>query len=112
MSAYLLVSASMDDDDKESKKWKYMMLNTSNKIIQDITFYINPMSFKTTTDNLIPALGIMVDYEKFWSAFVKHLEGNTYSDEESVKKKFARTLPVFNVLYKIEDRAAGIIQNK
>jgi len=112
MSAYLLISASMDDDDKESKKWKYMMLNTSNKIIQDITFYMNPMSFKTTTDNLIPALGIMVDYEKFGEGFIKHLEGNSYYDDESVKKKFARTLPIINVLYKIEDRAAGVIQNK
>ncbi len=110
--AYLLVSASLDDDDKESRKWKYMMLNTLNKIIQDITFYINPKSFKTTTDNLIPALSLMGDYISFGNAMIEHMSGNPYYGDDKVKERFIRTFPMFNVYYKFKDRSEGEVQNK
>jgi hypothetical protein len=110
--AYLLLSASLDDDDKESKKWKYMMLNISNKVIQDITFYINPISFKTTTDNLVPAFGLLLDVQKFGSSMAKHLSNNPYYTDENVNERFFKMFPYLNVYYKIRDRSEGEIQNK
>jgi len=111
-AAYLLLSASLDDDDKETKRWKYLLMNNMNNTIKDITFFIDPRSFKTTTDNLIPALGFLDDYRKLMTTFYHHLLGDPYYNDQQVKERFIKTFPILNVYYKFRDRSTGIPQNK
>jgi hypothetical protein len=111
-TSYLLLSASLDDDDKETKRWKYLLMNNMNNTIKDITFFIDPTSFKTTTDNLIPALGFLDNYRRLMTTFYHHILGDPYYNDQKVKERFMRSFPIANVFYKFQDRTTGMPQAK
>lgn len=111
-ASYLLLSASLDDDDKETKRWKYLLMNNMNNTIKDITFFIDPTSFKTTTDNLIPALGFLDNYRRLMTTFYHHIIGDPYYNDQKVKERFMRSFPIANVFYKFQDRTTGMPQVK
>ena len=73
MAAALITKALMSGDDPDDKERKrkmlalfpmYALINSLNRVGNDLTFYTNPMSFQQLQSNIIPAFSFVTDAQK------------------------------------------------
>jgi len=60
LATYLLIKASIDDDDDEDKWGTITALNTLNRVMQDTTFYLSPKTFIEIVKDPIPLLSLAI----------------------------------------------------
>lgn len=105
--ATLLLSGSIDDDDEDTKSAKYVVLNSLNRVLTNITFFMNVKSFEDITNNVIPALGLITDGRRWVDALSKYSEDDPYWNGDKVVEATTRMFPglrMYNVLKYNMDR--------
>ena len=88
MIAAKIVAPDDDDDDLTKNRYKYIA-KVINKITQELTFFVNPMSAdEVTRGSIIPALGLVTKVEKAISAVFKESYYTITDNEEKADKTY------------------------
>jgi predicted CopG family antitoxin len=97
---FLKAEAPDDDEDKETiSRYKYAV-RVMDKIIDEISFYYNPISFQQILNgSVFPALGVVTDMAKLFNSVGEELYGLTFNDEEVTEsakpiKYVLKTFPI------------------
>lgn len=89
MGLWLSAKAAAPPDDAdalERNRYKYFVKGI-NKIVDEVSFYYNPLSFEAITKgNIVPALSILTKAEKIVAQILKESYGTVVGDEKMVEK--------------------------
>lgn len=90
LGVFVTIKMAEPPDDEEDTAYlnRYKFLaKASNKIIDELWFYYNPLSFESMTrGSVVPALGLLTKAEKFLEAGVKETYAYATNDEDMVDK--------------------------
>ena len=83
-------AAKPDDDADEFTKNKYKFwAKLTNKTVDELAFYYNPLSFESMTKgSLVPAVGILAKAGKFLGALEEETRGYIINDQELIDKTY------------------------
>ncbi len=105
--AILLLRGGLEDDDEDTKSAKYIALNSLNRVLTNITFFMNIKSFEDITNNVVPALGLITDGGRWIDAISKYSEDDPYWNGDKVVEATTRMFPgtrFYNVIKYNMDR--------
>lgn len=76
-----------DDEDRLAQNRYKWWAKATNKISDELAFYYDPRSMESITKgSVVPALGVLVDVERFIKALYNDVSGNITGDTELVNK--------------------------
>lgn len=86
--------AGTDDDDDKAKRWALRgLMNTNHRLIQDIQFYINPMTLADLVKSPVPAISLLSDTWRAGNASIKYI--NSGFDDEKGESALRASLKAF-----------------
>jgi hypothetical protein len=94
LMAVILTLKNMRDDDDEENPGTQIMINLLIRTAQDIGFYVSPSVFEVVTRNPIPAMSVLIDYGKLFTATGKLITDSDYEFEQWLFKLTKAGLPI------------------
>jgi hypothetical protein len=87
---FAAAAAKPDDDDDELTKNRYKWwAKLTNKTVDELAFYYNPMSFESMTKgSLVPAVGVLAKTGKFLGALEEEARGRITNNQELIDKSY------------------------
>jgi hypothetical protein len=110
-AAYMGLSAAVVNDNEDKTKI-YLAMNSTYKLMGDMSFYFSPGTFNQFITNPIPAASVFTDFGKLMYAFQQYVKGdNAYYDESKLMENFTRQFPVLNAYNKWNYNTDRILAN-
>ena len=88
-----------DDKDKSSKNLHNFMLRTTDKFVNELSFFYNPKELQNLlSGGMFPAIGVVTDFGKIVKHFFQEITGEDFDPDTDVAKAKKKAQPIKHLM--------------
>ena len=105
-----LLKAAWDDDDEDRPGATNILLNTMFRVEQDISFYVNPITFSSVIREPVPFVTTFQDFGKAIDKTKDYVLSDTYNSKHSPLYYWGKALPITSSYLRMEYQSDYLIE--